>query len=532
MLTHFEEKALEAYFSAECLTHRFLGDSESLFDTYCKIFLLSEESAQKIKEIAFSKQLKDIQTPNDYFRYSRLKQYTAIISDSEGISDEYDEAISLKYKAVTEVLDVCDALRDPHAAKSLICESIVQAADFGHIIACYTLGILQIEGILFDKDIQTGIARLQKSADWLSLEGLFASLYYGVKGERRSRYIYAVYEELQRTGNKRLFEKVKAVYGDYTKNYEEVNLLEKAFNYGKVKRETYSKPHSRLVFSNVLTKNKAMFLLTSNQALFESACSLPLKLSDKSPQVDSEVFESSLVPAYSLTIGAKLKGTEAVRSDCKPLCIVSDSHVLLEYFAGLVTKSLKGTHIEQIDMGDMNDCDFIPTDKNVFVCSCDEEKANVYLLFFEGEIQSDIFDRCGVFLQRKKRAKFMLNEPGATLDLSSIVPICFSDKQNAKTLQEYCEILDVGELSKSERAKFIDYIVESKRALFESEEIKTDKEVLDRLGEYDIDTIELIVGECLAGSADKRQPLTVENLQPYMSKYDTHNYYGFGGIKQ
>ncbi len=530
MLTYFEEKALGAYFSAEAVTKRFTN-VDLLFKVYCNIFLLSPDSVTKLRVLLQNEELNAIESEKDYYRYCRINQYNAMKSVEKGSNNEIDEAISLKYRAFM-ALNEMSLVKDSYSAKSVVCDCLIQAADAGHIFACYTLGILQCEGIMFDKDPEAGRSRLHKAATWNNIEGLFAALYYAHDDANKDRYLTGIYKYLSRTCRARLFETISAVYGHCSgRKYDEIDLLEKAFDQGKIKREMYSKPYARLLFSEVLSKkDKSAFIFTGNKELFEDICSLPIKLSGDQPKILYDTIDSSIISDHAQMLNEKLRLVHLRRSDdYKPICIVSDSKLVLNYCCELFAKSLSNAHVERIDVADLGEMDFEPTQNNIFVRNCDEDLFNAYFIFFEGDIKEKVCDKVTIFLQSGKRAKYRLNRPSTILDLSSILPICFADKENAKRLKPYCNVIEIAELSKSAKMKFIDHIISVKCKVYGLDEIKISKEAKEHLCEYGIDKIGTMITEAVDSSHESKLILTQEKIRSYMQKHSSRSNYGFGG---
>lgn len=133
-------------------------------------------------------------------------------------------------------------------------------------------------------------------------------------------------------------------------------------------------------------------------------------------------------------------------------------------------------------------------------------------------------------MQGSRRAKFHLNSPGVTLDLSAVLPVCFCDKQNARRLKPYCDVIELKPLSAEEQSAAINEILLTKQELYNVGCIRLDGEALKLLNGYDIDTVEAVIDAAVRAHRKKGADITLtkEILSSYLMDNNRLRI-GFGG---
>lgn len=531
MFDHLTEMMLKSYFVAENTVGRFSDDKETLFFAYADIFLLPREEAERLFALSQSEEVRGIRSESEYHRYLRLKQFLSMDPRAEVPTSETDEIVELKGTAFTVALTF-RLMHDAKDVRAVACEDLTFAAESGDVLGLNTLGILQSEGIVFGKDPVGGREKIRNAADWNNEEGLFAALRYDP--ERRERYLERLQGCLVRIGHADVFKRVEAVYGAPKERRREYLLLEKAFRQGIIKRDVYNKSYARLVYSEILGERaKEALVLTPNKELFAEACTLPLKLGHGGADVLFDALEGARPdhPEEAEKVACGLGNTDLrAVSAYRPLCFVSDSRYMLGYYAELVSKCFASPHVERIEIGDLADYDLEPTKNHIFVRSCDEDAFNVYLLMFRGEIGERAFDTAKNFLQSGKRGKFHLNHPSVELDLSAVLPVCFCDRENAKKLKPYCDVIRIADLTPGEKRLAMERVIREKKETYGVREIALQEGLAERLCAYGIDAIDRAIDAAVRERRGKELLLTECMLMSYLANNDAkHKAYGFGG---
>ncbi len=532
MFDHLTETMLKSYYIAENTVGRFCADKRPLFFAYANIFLLPQEEAERIFALSQAREVAAIQSEREYHQYLRMKQYLSMNGRPHEGDPETDGIIDLKGTAFTAALNL-HLLYDAKDVRSVACENLTLAAENGTVLALNALGVLQTEGIVFHKDGAEGLKKILCAAEWNSEEGLFAALYYDP--ENREKYLECLHSCLIRNGHAEVFEKVREKYGSYGKGrHREYRLLEKAFRQGIIKRDVYNKSYARLVYSGILgERDKEALLLTPNKDLFAEASSLPLKLGRGKAEFHADALDGVRPdrPEEHDHVLCALGNTDLrTLAGYRPLCFVSDSEYMLGYYAALLENCFEASHVERIDVSDLVDYDFEPTKNNIFVRSCDEDAFNIYLLTFRGEIANRAFDMAKNFLQSSKRGKYRLNHPGVALDLSSVLPVCFCDRENAKNLKPYCDMIRIAELTAREKRLFTERIVREKGSVYGVKELTVQEGLSEALSAYGIDEIDRAVDAAVRAHRTEKLLLTESLVRPYIGSIGTKKKaFGFGG---
>ena len=535
MFNYFTELMLTQYFTIDALFGRYIDDRKDVFVRLGKIYLLSEAQSEELYGLTEREEVKDISSENAYFQYRRTKQLLAFDNRALFPDEVVDELINIKGNAISAAKKQ-GIYQDSATSKFSASNLLTWAADSGLVKAMSILGILQQEGVIFVQDRDAGLKNITKSAKWNSDQALMAALYYDEAD--RADYLARIIATLEKGSHTQALESVKAAYGDaLAKADKTYYLLEKAFDSHVLKPEVYSKQFARILFSDVISlKDKESLFFSGGKEAFAYTSDLPLKLSGAQGVVYDKAIESVMRPYHKQDVEKVVGCLE--NSDLRklptyrPLCVVSDSPFMLENFAANVAKCLKGNHVEFIEVSDLAEYDIEPSKNNVFVRNCDEDKTNVYFIFFRGDIHERVFEMGKNFLQTDKRAKFRLLQPGICIDLSAVMPICFCDKDNAKLLRPYCDIITIGGFTAQEKNEITDKILTDKGRLYGVDEISVEQPVYDRLAGYSPEVIERVLDSVVC---DNRKligalSLTEEIIIPYLREQaQSHNTYGFGG---
>lgn len=124
-----------------------------------------------------------------------------------------------------------------------------------------------------------------------------------------------------------------------------------------------------------------------------------------------------------------------------------------------------------------------------------------------------------------------LYDLGVTLDLGSILPICFCDRGNSKHLDEICESVPISELSEQSKMTLVKDILYNKSKLYGISRAELETGTDKKLLEHSIDEIDICLENALREHRTDSLLITAELMQPYFKaasnrRLDT---FGFGG---
>ena len=532
MFEYLIEKMLKEYFTVDAIIGSFISDKAKLFECLGQIFLVPEADLDKLFPLVEQGEVKVIKSESDYHQHCRARQYFAMGGYERAVDNSVEALIDLKGAAIKEVKNL--GLHPEFTAlKSIACSLWTNAAESGNVLAMHTLGILLYEGIVFAKDAVRGAEYIKKAANWNNEEGLLASLCYDRTNQPKN--LVRLREKLSLASHLDSYERVKLAYGATVEKLpKEFSLLEKAFNKGTLKRETYEKGYARILYSEIINaKDKESILFTPNKDLFSHAADLPLKLGMDKPDACNAEAIQSLLPLRASETKKVLTSLSNLdlrgRTGFRPLCLVSDSNYMLESYATAISEYLGDVHTERIEVADLTEYELEPSKSNVFVHGCDEDEFNAYFMFFRGNIHEKVFDIAKSFLQGAKRTKFKLYRPDITLNLGAILPVCFCDRENAHLLRPYCDIVDIANTTVEEKSKIVRDILSEKGKEY-GVDVAIEDSVCDKILSCSEDEIESILDKAIREHRAQSLNLTVDIMQPYFNgRYSNKGAYGFGG---
>lgn len=529
MLNATVELFMSEYFFIKAILGKYLSDSEKLFKALSKIFLIPEGEAEKLYSLSENDTASAIATDNDFMQYQRIRKYTEITGSDRVVNDEWEEVARIKGNAIL-IAQNSNLILDADASRNVVYTCLSSAAAAGLVGAIRVFGILQCEGIFLGKNEKAGVKALSKSADWNDSVSILALLHYC--GDARKFNMARLRQTVENTPFEELHKTAVKIHGEAGPSVQEVKLLDKAFNSGMLKREVCDPKYARILNSPALSvkdKEKAVFSL--NKELLCAISDLPLKLSHGKTSVEAcgaaALMREKEISAISRALkNSDLRGLPTFR----PLCLSCDSNYVLETYARAIGGDSEVTHVELIDVAELGEYEFEPTPNNIFVRSIDEDKDNRFLLFFRGEISERKIDAVKSFLQSSRRAKFHLNSPSVTLDLSAVLPVCFSDERNAKWLKQYCDEIKLSKVSSEEMPVAIADVLENVRKLYGVGTIEFTEEISEVFKGFDIDTAERLIDCAVLARRERGASVTLSRDILKESAGDNEKQtIGFGG---
>lgn len=489
------ELFLNEYFVIMATIGKFVKDGKNLFVALSKVFMIPSQAVNKLYALVNSDEIADVATMQDYMRYQRLKKYSALTNGAVADNSRIDEIIRIKGNA----LSYADSQKidfKAETSRNTAYSGLLSAANSGSVVALKIIGFLQCEGIFLDKNLDEGIKNLNKTANWNDCVGALALLYYS--SCNRQYNVSRLRMIVQNTPFEALYKLASKSYAvTKTQDIRQVRLLNRAFNSAILNRSVYNPMSARILYSEVLCdkdKEKAMF--SNDPAKLSQMSDLPLKLS---PARASAVDAASLNGvAFARSIERRKIASALNNADLRclneyrPLCLTCDSPFVLNAYAAAISAQVEGCNVETINVSDLSMYDVEPTSNNVFVRCIDEDKDNRLLLFFVGNAQDRVLDFARNFLQSARRAKFHLNSPNVTLDLSAVLPICFCDKRNAHLLSKTCDVVQLSEVDGDEMPAAIADIVLAKQALY-GVDIAVEGDAQDVFVGYGADAAEKVI---------------------------------------
>lgn len=529
-----EEMFLSEYFLFETILGSHCGKFERIFNCLGEIFFVPPAKRKALRALAECDTVREIGSEKEYFRFCRLKEFIGLTGLSAQYTAEQEEAATIKGQAIMQV-GQCEFKLPDDATEAAVFKAISDAAQNGMIIALRLLGILSCEGALAVKNRETGLSNLRRAAEWGNTEALLALLRYDK--ESRVQTLTRLYTVTNGTPYERLYQRAAAKCGVRCEEYDcESALLEKAFGGGILKREVHNPQFARVLYSKTLSLKDKEKIFFSKREAFTEASDLPLRL----PQTEFLPFNEQVFRDMPLqrreeqdkivqgVNNADLRFFDTFR----PLCLCAETKFVSETYAEALVRALPDCHVERIDFSSLTEYDLEPTGNHILVRSCNEDKPNVFLLFMRGHVSPRISDGVKLFLQSASRGKFHLNQPNVSIDLRSVLPICFCDAENAKDLEKYCDVVHLSEPNGEEMHNLIGSIIEGKRAFYGIERIETAQAVSEELEKLPIDVAETVLDNAIRSHRKRGEAvnLTEELMLAFFKNVRDHKTtFGFGG---
>ena len=533
MLNSATELLLTNYFYVATLVGDFLGGEKKLFYRLSKMFNIPNQEAESLYDIARSRELNEIDTLNKFNQHNRLLKYYELSGKSSPLSPEYEEVIRIKGNVLASLkgtpLEV-----SKNVPRQVIYNTLISAVNAGSVSALFACGLLQCEGIFFDRNFKAGIRKLKNAADWLDIVSLLALIEYD--DGNRSYNLASLIIATNNTPYESLVQAVRNNYDipQYFGDLSASELLVKAFAAGTLKREHYDAKVSRILNSRVLSlDDKERLIYTASKDLFSTVGNLPLKLG-KSGFADMARDCKIKLPfnrnEEKHEIEEWLSRVSSSGTGIRPLCIVSESGYIQGVYANAFADMMSGAHIVRIDIAALTGYDFEPSPGNVFVRNIDEDKSNVFMLSARGELNEQALSVVINFARSNARRQFHISTLGVALDLSGIMIICFSDKRNAGAFKQHFQVMELKELSSEERKESFDKIISARAKTYGLTSATICDEAYLSMRGCSIDQAEKALDAVIRHNSANRKviTITVDMIAPYI-KNTQKIAIGFGG---
>lgn len=527
------EMFLTEYYLIKSVLGKHLTEEKKLFAALGEICLIPKREIDNLYNLAENETARDINTVSEFYRHQRILEYGRLNGVPQKVNAEWEEAVRIKGNAIVSANDY-RLVPEADATRNVVFNRLSSAATGGNIPAMRIMGILQCEGIFFEKNRTEGLKNLIKTAEWNDRVSVLALLRYS---EDKREYNMA---RLRMVTQNTPFAKLCVAAAEKYKTrsdmeVREVSLLYKAFGAGVLKSDCFDSHYARILNSKALhAKDKEKAVFSPNKDLVSVIGDLPLKLSPENVRAigtDAVELISVKREEENAAIVRALRNSDLRTVDnYRPLCICSDSRYILNMYAKAIAADNKNANVKIIEVGDLVDYDLEPTTNNVFLRGIDEDKDNILMLFFCGQILGRKVDAVKSLLQSARRANFHLNSPNVTLDLSAVLPICFCDRENAQLLGTLCDIVRLEPVTKEELPPVVSDIVSRKSELYGVGKIEICGEIGELFRGYDIDAAEKLIDAAVRArrTNDGGIVLSREVIEEFAPKNDSPRI-GFGG---
>lgn len=506
---------------------------KAFFCLLADIFCIDKEDTGRLYAETRKDVVMDIDSVESYARYKRIKEYEEMQGHALLIDKETDALITIKGEALKSLkkyeLNIASDATDGQIALAL-----TEQAYRGNVVALRALGLLECEGVNgYDAGMERGLENLTKAARWNDLTGALALLHYDEEHRaERAKILAAI---LSHAPYRELAKKVEERYGvSMDVLSPETLIIKNALAHGKVAPLFYDASIGRVAFSRAIPlEDKKKIIYAGNPALIAEVCELPLGLHFSSLSFDEGAFDRA---PFDLSGVKDSITTNLMNADLRdkslylPLLLSADSDYASDMLVSLARDLFADAKVITVDVKALRQRDIVRTKNNVFVRDLSREKDNVILLVMDGNIDDYVIEEISDFLKGEKRADFNLEAPSLSLDLSSVLPICICDRENARKLSEETEVVELAPFGKQRNACMLSSIFEERKKAFGVTTASLVPEAATLLATLPIDSAESIIDKLLRAYRVKRGDATITEaaVREAMKGLRTKTF-GFGG---
>ena len=547
MNNSLNELFLIEYFKQVAALGPFCG--KKAFDFLAKVFLLPSETGDALWQAVEQETVADVVTLEDANRYKRILQLGSINGIPLNVSEQNIRMVSIKSSAIAE-MSAIDMCAERNVTVSQVLQNLHSHASQCYVSAMYIWGTMQCDGnaaLSVDKRFEKGVSDIEKAAHWGYIPAILTILYYLSNGDKypvnQIGHSSEYYQKLLYTFavNSPYCDLLSALNLKQSEQSQSAQLLLGLIAQRKIKAEIFDKSIAKVVYGDTIDiVAKEKLLSDADVKIISEMAILPMHLLRGTYEIGAGFFSS--LPFINRDVEQKvLRGElnhlgDSFFEQRKPLCLCcEDKFVLDAYRQGFEKMEIdnpKPQHVVTIDVGELSDEDLQQNADNIFVANCKNNAHNVYLFVLQGNVSSDKINAVKFFLKSNKRAKFKLNKPSVTLDLSPIVPLCFCDKQNANKLSGFVNTQMVATLSVEERKRILKQRIQDVNRRFKEVSRRVVDSDIDLLSRHPLD-IALMALDKLYSEWSDNDEKDLKGIAFYIAeveKYHNGNRgYGFGG---
>jgi hypothetical protein len=526
MINPITELFLQQYFLMDAVFGKHFINKNSWFKTTGKAFGLSSKELDVLFARTEDANVKSITTEKEYFRHMRVKKYMTISFIESELSDDIEELINIKGSAITLALNTGVKKLGESTATS-ICNDLIQRANTGNVVAMRLYAMAQLEGICFKKNANEGLRILEATSSWMDIPSIILLRKYGPDN------VFASDAHLSAAVDATPYD---CLASSNVKVSEEDKVLSKAFLVGTLQRETFIPQYARVLFNEHIPLNeREKLILSSGKDTVFAVAELPLDMNlEAKIAFDFTAFDEITEERENekKQIKRNLHNSDLrMYEGYRPLCIVSDSPTVLAMYANAIVTANKSVNVTVISLSECSDQELDKTSNNIFVTACEEDAQNVFMITCFGKLADNAAESLQEFMNHTTRCAFRLKTPSVTLDLGAVLPICFCDRQNAKLLKPFCEVISVSSMNEAELKKEFGAFLNDREHKYGISKIHIDDILLSKLMQLEFDTAKAILDRAIMSLryGDAEISLTVDSVSEFIKNAKSNYVYGFGG---
>lgn len=497
-----KEIFLTRYFSFEAIIGSLIPNMRAVFDTLADIYCMhNKEELDSLFALCSHDEVACVSTKESYDRTMRVLEYGKLIGRETDVDDSVMFALNCKGAAFSKT-DMIQRMLGAKPNKGLVLQALNSLLDSQEIFVYGIMSLLLFEGYIVPKDTKKAFFISDKCAKWNDIYSVITLMKYDkANAENYLSVLNAVLADgVSREIYKPIFDTYSgenaigiSLEAKLTHKFQCQTPGEKDKVNTKVIRVAYSKSLSYEDKKRVLFSGAKELLASVNELPIDSANTIaffpdtPLVFCALRRKEESDNIKSLLLKC------------QKNRQKCRPLLLVaSEPYVGDEYTEAIANCCSEGV-VERISAAHLSKIDFIPSKENFVVSRLmNHNKANGVFIIKDVDKLNDEYaqDLCKV-LEPASRARYQLNEPHITLDLSGSVFILMTGDITAVDgrIKDLCQIAETKELATEEKARVINNFIKNAGESYELPDIPVSDAVIQYLSEYPCKECENIIDE-------------------------------------
>ena len=484
-------------------------DSNKIYKALKDMYFIDSKEAKRIDELINSNEVKALETEDDYKRYLRIKQYNEFLG-KEVQNTLVDDVVCIKGEFVKLANKYSFNLLKK-VSNALIEQTLIAAATGGNIYALNVLGFFQLEGLIVNRNVVAGLNNLAKATRWGQINSALMYLKYDKNENIIKLFNSIVDNSLYSDIRDRIYKKYDIKSTELCKEYL---LINKAIANHKLKGDYYDEVYDRFIFSDVISyKDKEKILLIEDKNIISDLCDLPLNLTSRAFNMNYDVFDNT---SYKTKENDEIVGhLKRFNKAPNAFGLLIESDYLIDKYIDKFKEGFIDTNVNVIEVNELREIDLNPNLNNVFIRDIDENKNNIYLLVLRGRIKENITSVSKLFVKESYRQRFFINQPAVSLNLSKIIPIIITDKENYDSVKDLADFVELGQINNKEKNQIIKEM---------SKDILKDNQT-EKLSSLSLEKARVIINKISACEMDDVDKF----IDDYLNDLPHNRVFGFGG---
>ena len=534
MITILHEQILYDYWLFEAAIGDIAYSHRDLFFDIAEIYGTDGREAEDLYRTLINGELFDVRTKEDFKRHQRIAEYLKLTGEYSSRNADNDKILLLKGRAYSDA-NQFGLVGEERESVLLTREKLCKQAETGNVYAKRLVGFLLANGILFKKNVASGMRYLSEAADWNDVFSVMALVNYDAADRRYN--ISRLLTLSKSLPDSELFDNIFAKYDFDADECEHIRLLDELFATGICKKEQYLPAYAKVLSARTISaSDKSMLVKSMNADSMAIVAQLPFCLK----KVSVRNIEKALTnAAFSVKRQGEIAGIVSAieKSEClgggQSVCVWSDSPFVRGQYASAFSKTA-GARCTVVKVSELSYEEIERTCGNFFIKGLRDGSANIVVFEFCGAIDNTVRAKAIEYLSAANLKRYKIKNLSLTLDLSNVMTVCVSDTSNAKFLGGCCEVIGVARLDCDEFTQAVTQILmrKSKKA---GVNVSFACDMADIYAKYSVADLDSALDEvCWIAKNDRSdKAVTADTIGEILSRrkkmMPVINQFGFGG---